>query len=74
MKCKIYGKLYKCNKCAYDKHVDSNKMEPYKIKKFNDFGDQMREIENKNNLFIDHIKNHKKKNKLIFFYIFHSHW
>ena len=49
MKCKICGKSYKCNKCAYDKHVDNHKMEPFKIRKFNDFGDQMREIENKNN-------------------------
>ena len=65
MKCKICGKSYKCNKCAYDKHVDSHKMEPFKIRKFNDFGDQMREIENKNNLFIDHIKNKKKKSKLM---------
>ena len=65
MKCKICGKSYKCNKCAYDKHVDSHKMEPFKIRKFNDFGEQMREIENKNNLFIDHIKNKKKKNKLM---------
>ena len=53
MKCKICGKNYICNKCAYDKHVDSHKMEPFKIRKFNDFSDQMREIENKNNLFID---------------------
>ena len=36
MKCKICGKNYKCNKYAYDKHVDSHKMEPYKIRKFND--------------------------------------
>ena len=41
MKCKICGKNYKCNKCAYDKHVDSHKMEPFKIRKFNDFGDQI---------------------------------
>ena len=65
MKCKICGKNYKCNKCAYDKHVSDHKMEPFKIRKFSDFGDQMREIENKNNLFIDHIKNKKKKNKLM---------
>ena len=31
MKCKICGKNYRCNKCAYDKHVDSHKMEPFKI-------------------------------------------
>ena len=65
MKCKICGKKYKCNKCAYDKHVDNHKMEPYKIRKFNDIGDQMNEIEYKINLFIDHIKNKKKKNKLM---------
>ena len=41
MKCKICGKNYKCNKCAYDKHVDSHKMEPFKIRKFNDFGDHL---------------------------------
>ena len=40
-------------------------MEPFKIRKFNDFGDPMKEIENKNNLFIDHIKNKKKKSKLM---------
>ena len=65
MKCKICEKNYKCNKCAYDKHVDSHKMGPYKIRKFNDIGDQMSEIGNKNNLFIDHIKNKKKKSKLM---------
>ena len=36
----------------YDKHVDGHKVEPFKIKKYSDFGDQMKEIENKNNLFI----------------------
>ena len=65
MKCKICGKNYKCNKWAYDKHVDGHKVEPFKIKKYNDIGDQMREIENKNNLFIEHIKNRKKKNILM---------
>ena len=64
MKCKICGKNYKCYKCSYDKHIDSHKMEPFKIRKFNDFGDQMKEIKNKNNLFIEHLKNKKKKNRL----------
>ena len=59
-------------------------MEPFKIRKFNDFGDQMREIENKNNLFIDHIKNKNKKSRLMkrkkiikkkkYFYIYPSQW
>ena len=65
MKCKICGKNYKCNKCAYDKHVDNHKMEPYNIRKFNDIGDQMKEIENKNNVFFEHIKNKNKKSKLM---------
>ena len=65
MKCKICGKNYKCNKCAYDKHVDGYKVEPFKIKKYSDIGDQMKEIENKNNLFIDHVKNKNKKSKLM---------
>ena len=57
--------MYKCNKCAYEKHVDGHKDEPFKIKKKSDFGDQLREIENKNNLFIEHIKNSKKKKHLM---------
>ena len=65
MKWKICGKMYKCNKCAYDKHVDDHKVDPFKIKKYSDIGDQLREIENKNNLFIEHIKNKKKKNRLM---------
>ena len=65
MKCKICGKSYKCNKCVYDKHVENHKMEPFKIRKFNDFGDQLKEIENKNNLFIDHIKNKNKKSRIM---------
>ena len=65
MKCKICGKKYKCNKCAYDKHVENHKMEPFKIRKFNDLGEHMREIENKNNLFFEHIKNKNKKSKLM---------
>ena len=62
MKCKIFGKNYECNKWAYDKHVSDHKIEPFKIKKYNDFGDQMKEIENKNNLFIEHLINKKEKN------------
>ena len=64
MKCKICGKSYKCNKCAYDKHIENHKMEPFKIRQFNDIGDLLKEIE-KNNLFINHIKNKNKKSRLM---------